>query len=869
MASETVLPNDSPHSSSTLTPPLISQTTDSIVSLNLPIASKLTDTNFLNWKSQVLPLIYGYSLGKFIDSPPPDPTLRSEAGQIVINPEYLPWYKQDQLLLGWIRSSLSDSVMAQVVSCSTTKELWHTLQQYFASTSRARLTDLRRQIQTAHKGDASCSTYLQQLKTVADELAFIGAPVSEDELVSYTINGLGIDYNSIVAAVNTASRSAPFSFSDLRGLLLGHEALLKSQATQPVAFAASRGSAGTRFRAPQPNQYFNNQIRPNNFNFRPPTPQFRPNTPLNLPLNASSPASQTKPTCQICSKYGHPAKLCYKRYDPDSDWVPNPRFQAFNAQPTSAAATSTSSTANQSEWVLDSGASSHVTNDFNNLSTFFAYTGMDTLKLGSGTGMAISHIGSTHFNLSGTTVTLSDILVVPNFSTNLISISKLLQDNPQLCINFTASSCIFKVLHTKTNLHEVLCKNGLYLLDLNYSPQAFFGIRAPASVWHARLGHPSNSTTKQILQSFSLPCDSNKLSFCSDCAQSKAHVLPFSSSSSISTSPLQLVHSDVWGPAPIVSSLGYKYYITFVDDYSNYTWIYFLKQKSDVLNVFSLFKSQAENLLNTSIKTLRTDGGTEYKPVATKFPQIQHQTSCPYTPQQNGKAERKHRNIVELALAIMSQSSIPTLYWDEIFSNVVYLINRLPSNMDIPYKKLFHKDPDFTFLKVLGCLCFPLTRPYNAHKLEQRSLPCVFIGYAKSQKGYRCLHLPTNRIYISRNVLFDEHTFPFKQQQLPSTNFQQTLSLSTVLPVVFPSAQNQVNNSAQQADSQPQLEPQVSQPVSTSTVAATLQTDAARFSNDSADRPQNSNLSLTAAAQPPCCATELNIASAEPIQSAA
>jgi GAG-pre-integrase domain/Integrase core domain len=222
--------------------------------------------------------------------------------------------------------------------------------------------------------------------------------------------------------------------------------------------------------------------------------------------------------------------------------------------------------------------------------------------------------------------------------------------------------------------------------------------RATTTTWHARLGHPSTTTTLKVINSNKLPCVRNSFTFCKDCIQAKAHVLPFTLSSSSSHSPLELIYSDVWGPSPVISSKGYKYYVTFIDDFSHFIWIYFLKNKSDVLQAFTLFKLQVENLLNTNIKTLRTDGGVEFKPIASKFPQLVHQTSCPHTPQQNGVAERKHRHIVELSLATMSHSSIPTKFWDEIFSSIVFLINRLPLKNLIPYKELHKKDFDYNFL---------------------------------------------------------------------------------------------------------------------------------------------------------------------------
>jgi hypothetical protein len=93
-----------------------------ILSLNLPIAVKLSDSNFLTWKSQVMPLINGHNLGRFLGSPPPDTTIRTSNGQLEINPAYLPWHRQDQLLLGWLRSSLTETLMAQVISSTTTQE---------------------------------------------------------------------------------------------------------------------------------------------------------------------------------------------------------------------------------------------------------------------------------------------------------------------------------------------------------------------------------------------------------------------------------------------------------------------------------------------------------------------------------------------------------------------------------------------------------------------------------------------------------------------------------------------------------------------------------------------------------------------------
>jgi len=165
---------------------------------------------------------------------------------------------------------------------------------------------------------------------------------------------------------------------------------------------------------------------------------------------------------------------------------------------------------------------------------------------------------------------------------------------------------------------------------------------------------------------------------------------------------------------------------------------------------------------------MQTDWGGEYQTLNSFFAKIgiTHLMSCPHTHQQNGAAERKHRHIVEVGLALLAHASIPLKFWDEAFLSATYLINRTPSRVihnSTPLKRLFQHDPDYAFLRVFGCACWPNLRPYNAHKLEYRSKRCAFLGYSQLHKGYKCLDISTGRIYISRDVIFDENVFPFSE----------------------------------------------------------------------------------------------------------
>jgi hypothetical protein len=158
--------------------------------------------------------------------------------------------------------------------------------------------------------------------------------------------------------------------------------------------------------------------------------------------------------------------------------------------------------------------------------------------------------------------------------------------------------------HTKQPLLRAPQTNGLY--HLSSSPQASIGERVSTSIWHKRLRHASPSTNFIINSNF-LPITSNKLDLCGACCKAKAHVLPFTSSLSIATSPLHVVHSDLWGPSLIVSMNGFRCYVHFVDEFSKFSWIYFLHTKYELVDVFAKFKSQVENLFSTTIKILQTD----------------------------------------------------------------------------------------------------------------------------------------------------------------------------------------------------------------------------------------------------------------------
>jgi len=123
---------------------------------------------------------------------------------------------------------------------------------------------------------------------------------------------------------------------------------------------------------------------------------------------------------------------------------------------------------------------------------------------------------------------------------------------------------------------------------------------------------------------------------------------------------------------------------------------------------------------------------------------INHRITCPYTHQQAGAIERRHRQIVEVGLALLAHSNLPQMFWEDAFLTAVFIINRLPTpilNHKSPYEMVHHQKPDYNFLRTFGCACWPYLHPYNRHKLDFRSKNCIFIGYI-GYRGYKCLVSP-------------------------------------------------------------------------------------------------------------------------------
>jgi hypothetical protein len=746
---------------------------------------KLDGPNYLPWLSQLVRVLKSHDLMGIVDGSEPCPPqfLVDDQGKEVSNPAHSVWMKRDQYVLSWINVHLNESVLSTVYGLHTSHQVWTALATNFASQSPSHITHLKRQLQSLNQGSKSCTEYLKEAKSLANQLAAaLGQPIIDADLISFVISGLNPSLNSFITTFALASRDNPRSFSDFQTELLSHERLLNQQ--QAITSDATNFALFMQKQHGSFKPGFSSNRKMKNPPFNKFSPRSGPPKSFNNFGGQNSPQQQAAPKqhgftfnnsnrvpCQICGKTNHQALDCFHRMDYSFQGRhPSSQLAAMMAQ--------TNSEIEDQQWFADSGANAHITNELEHLSIQQPFQGKESVAVGNGAGLEITHTGSKILNSYNYQFHLKNILHCPQAATNLLSIQKFCQDNSCYFI-LTASHYFVKDIKTHAILLEGRSENGLYPLRLrnssfknNYVFTAFLGLKTTAAVWHSRLGHSSFITVERVIKAHKLPTlidHSNKNNFCDSCQLGKSKQLPFSSSSRVSSGPLELIHTDVW-TSPISSIGGCKYYIIFIDDFSRYSWFYPLHYKSEAFDNFVKFKLMAENQLNCKIRQLQSDGGGEFSSLRFQSFLTQngiiHRKTCPHTSQQNGLAERKLRHILETGLTLLAHSGLSKKYWVDAFLTSVYIINRLPTPVlqnSSPFEKLFHKIPEYSLLRVFGCKCFPLLRPYIAHKLEYRSKACIFLGY--SQKGYRCLDPLTNRVYLSRHVVFYEASYPAKEQQ--------------------------------------------------------------------------------------------------------
>ncbi|CAM8928890.1 unnamed protein product [Rhodiola kirilowii] len=312
-----------------------------------------------------------------------------------------------------------------------------------------------------------------------------------------------------------------------------------------------------------------------------------------------------------------------------------------------------------------------------------------------------------------------------------------------------------------------------------------------AEIWHRRLGHFPIDQVKRMIPASKLTKGTAHSDFhCEICPFAKQTRSSFMLTQHKTSNIFDIVHGDVWGPFQTPTMSGARYFFTLVDDCSRFTWVYLMQQKDQVSTFIREYFTLIHTQFEKRVKVFRSDNGSEFiNGNLQDFFKRQgciHQTSCVYTPQQNGAVERKHRHLLEVARGLRLQAHLPKLFWGDCVLTATYIINRLPTrilNNKSPFEALFGKSPSLDHMRVFGCLVYACTLKRDRDKMDPRSSACVFLGYSPTQKGYKLLCLKNNKVFVSRDTIFHEDVYPYYEKA--HTDEATSVHIPVPLPVVL------------------------------------------------------------------------------------
>ncbi|KAG7599415.1 Reverse transcriptase RNA-dependent DNA polymerase [Arabidopsis suecica] len=723
--------------------------------------------NYLLWSRTTRSALCSRGLWNHIvrEEAPKETTTRD--GQEIVLVDEEKWFQEDQSVLVLLRNSLESSILEAYSYCETPKELWDTLFNVFGNLSNlSRVFEVKKAINDLSQGDMEFTQHFGKFRSLWAELEMLRPTTIDPAILNERreqdkVFGLLLTLNS--------------TYNDLIKHLLRAEKLpnLEEVCSQIQKEQGSLGLFGNKGELAMANK---GEL---------------------TTANKGSYKSENKrgPTCDHCKKTGHIKEKCWILHPHlrPSRWKDPKAHQANWSQETQdisgpgpstqdngvgTAMTASSEYVKRSDLdalikalkessgnsyhaitqtlkplIVDSGASHHMISDSRLMNNIEPALG--NVVIANGDKIPVKGIGDLElFDKK------SKAFYMPNFTSNLLSVKRATTDLNCYAI-FGPNDVHFQDIESSRVLGQGVTKDGLYVLEdtkLSEPLSSHFSIVvANSAIWHARLGHPHPRALSLMLP---------KVSFqnldCEACILGKHCKAIFPKSSTIYESCFDLIHSDVW-TSPCLSRENQKYFVTFIDEKSKYTWLTLLPSKDRVLEAFKNFHTYVTNQYNAKIKIFRSDNGGEYTSQAFKehlaSHGIIHQTSCPYTPQQNGVSERKNRHLMEVARSIMFHTNVPKRFWSDAVMTACYLINRTPTKIlhdKSPFEVLTKTKPSLDHLRVFGCVCYVLVPGEQRNKLQAKSTKGMFIGYSTTQKGYKCYVPESRKVLVSRDVKFVE-----------------------------------------------------------------------------------------------------------------
>lgn len=663
----------------------------------------------------------------------------------------------------------------RVMECPTAAAAWEMLRDAFEGKSNARKLLLRQELMQLKMSPAEAvAVYIGRAKDIQTKLRAAGHEVADEDLAFSVMAGLPPAYNVIKTVMMNAA--GELSLDDILPKLLQSELLMQPERLSEAALAADTRHPGFKNKPGHPGGQKKKETRKCYYCGKP--GHLKPNCfkwKRDEAARNGQGSSQTNPhmgaialstrAMHCCG--GETAECVIGECD-EHDAM---EWSELESYARAGAYVTTSSTY---RWVLDSGASRHITPDESILLNKRPMDDPIVITFGNGGKSKTSVVGDVLLRTSDSVAfMLKDVLHVPGASEHLLSVRTATKNGVEF--KFGSDAC--HIMRGGESVAEASCAGDLiYYLSgecaktAEHSALASSTSKETPALWHKRFGHLGYdnlmrlraqdmvSGIKTTVEEFK---SASAGQTCESCTLGKMHRLPFPESTSKAERPLARLHTDLCGPMPVVSKGGSEYFVTVLDDYSKLSVVTPIVRKSETPAVIKSVITFLETQTGLTTQRLRCDNGSEYINAELqsflKDKGIKLETSVRYTPEQNGAAERLNRTLLDKVRPMLSDADLPKYMWAEALATANHVRNRSPvsGQAKTPWELAFGNKPDVSYFRAFGCRAFVHTPKQLRDKLARMSEPGRFIGYPFGTKGYKIL-LDDARIVVSRDVTFAE-----------------------------------------------------------------------------------------------------------------
>jgi transposase InsO family protein len=667
----------------------------------------------------------------------------------------------------YLFQAIDRSILETILSKDTSKQIWDSMKKKYQGSSRVKhsqLQALRRDFETLQMKDGeSVTEYCAKTMGISNKMRFHGEKMNDTVIVENILRSLSSKFDYVACSIEESKDIEALSLDELQSSLLVHEHKMKrSTITEEHALKASIFTESSHIRGRGRGRSRGRGYRDNKDGGR--------------GRGREQPFGRTNVECYRCHRLGHYQSECYTRLPHNKEKWQKSNFAENKEEETLLMAFHTKDNISEPDvWYLDTGCSNHMCGSksfFSNLNEEFH----TTVSFGDHSKVDVMGNGDIQIRTKKNTIeTISNVFYIPDLKSNLLSLGQL-QEKGYVT---TIKNGVCEIYDPTRGLvaHAKMTPNRLFSLQIQIFQHCLVAKEVDSTwLWHYRYGHLNFNGLKTLYQKnmvIGLPNITHFNKVCEHCVVGKQHRKEFPQRSTWRAKKfLELVHSDLCGPINPSSNGGKRYFITFIDDCSRKTWVYFLQDKSEALSAFKSFRTYVENEVERTIKTLQTDRGGEF--CSKEFQVfcdehgIQRQLTAAYTPQQNGVSERKNRTILNMVRCLLTHMSVPKDFWPEAVKWSIHVLNRSPTfavqNMT-PEEAWSGRKPSVDYFRVFGCIAYAHVPDAKRKKLDDKGVKCIFLGISEHSKAYKLLNPITRKIVISRDVVFmEDSTWNWSEQ---------------------------------------------------------------------------------------------------------